>query len=115
MAMPWLCPWEGLLLRCDPACPRPWDAASPGNYALSWRGNPLEKWGLSPGSSLLEGLAWVWVAEGPNQFWEFPGLQPASDLLLHSAGGALLLVSGTHTDYSPNGSLTCLSQCVCLW
>lgn len=42
-----------------------WEAVFLGNYALSCGGNQDEKWGLNTEPSLLDGLAWRWVKEGP--------------------------------------------------
>lgn len=49
LGRPATCVWPSLF--------RPWDAASPGNYALSWGGSQYEKWGLGTDTSLLDGLA----------------------------------------------------------
>lgn len=45
-----------------------WEAVFLGNYALCCGGNQEEKWVLGTEPSLLDGLAWRWVKEGPVSY-----------------------------------------------
>lgn len=57
MAMPWLCPWEGLLAVCGLACPGPGMLHLQATMHFEGR-NQYKKWGLGTDLSLLDGLAW---------------------------------------------------------
>lgn len=58
---------------------------------------------LGPDSSLLDGFG-CGMEESPGQFWESSGLQPASDLLLYSAGAHCCSLFLGDTDRSSSGS-----------